>query len=83
MTRIAPLPREAIADPELQALIAEGEALGVPDDLFPRIIARRAGPSGAIAARPADEPRAGQCRSQAKGDYTHTFSPFCERQVFR
>lgn len=40
MTRIAPLPREAIADPELQALIAEGEALGVPDDLFPRIIAR-------------------------------------------
>ncbi len=40
MTRIAPLPREAIADPELQALIAEGEALGVPDDLFARIIAR-------------------------------------------
>ena len=40
MTRIAPLPREAIADPELQALVAEGEALGVPDDLFARIIAR-------------------------------------------
>ena len=40
MTHIAPLPKEAIADPELRALIAEGEALGVPDDLFPRILAR-------------------------------------------
>ena len=40
MTHVAPLPREAITDPELQALMAEGEALGVPDDLFPRIIAR-------------------------------------------
>ncbi len=40
MTHIAPLPREAITDPELRALTAEGEALGVPDDLFPRIIAR-------------------------------------------
>ena len=27
MTRIAPLPREAITDPELQALMAEGDAL--------------------------------------------------------
>jgi alkylhydroperoxidase family enzyme len=40
MTRIAPLPLEAIADPELRALIAESEVLGVPDDLFPRLIAR-------------------------------------------
>jgi alkylhydroperoxidase family enzyme len=40
MTHIAPLPREAIADPELKALMAEAEALGVPDDLFPRIVAR-------------------------------------------
>jgi len=40
MTHIAPLPKEAITDPELKALIAEGEALGVPDDLFPRILAR-------------------------------------------
>jgi hypothetical protein len=40
MTHIAPLPKEAIADPELRALIAEAEALGVPDDLFPRILAR-------------------------------------------
>jgi alkylhydroperoxidase family enzyme len=40
MTHIAPLPREAITDPEMLALIAQGEALGVPDDLFPRIVAR-------------------------------------------
>ena len=40
MTHIAPLPKEAITDPELRALIAEGEALGVPDDLFARIVAR-------------------------------------------
>ena len=40
MTRIAPLPREAIADPELRQLMAQGEAVGVPDDLFPRILAR-------------------------------------------
>ena len=40
MSHIAPLPKEAIIDPELRALMAEGEALGVPDDLFPRIIAR-------------------------------------------
>ena len=40
MTHIAPLPMEAITDPELRALMAEGEALGVPDDLFPRIVAR-------------------------------------------
>ena len=40
MTRITPLPREAITDPELQALMAQGEALGVPDELFARIVAR-------------------------------------------
>ena len=40
MTYVAPLPREAITDPELRDLIAQGEALGVPDDLFPRIAAR-------------------------------------------
>jgi hypothetical protein len=40
MTHIAPLPLEAITDPELRALIAEAETLGVPDDLFPRIVAR-------------------------------------------
>jgi hypothetical protein len=40
MTHIAPLPKAAITDPELRALMAEGEALGVPDDLFPRILAR-------------------------------------------
>ena len=40
MTYIAPLPIEAITDPELRALMAEAEVLGVPDDLFPRIVAR-------------------------------------------
>jgi len=40
MPRIAPLAREEIDDPELRALIARGEALGVPDGLFPRILAR-------------------------------------------
>ena len=40
MTRIAPLPREAITDPELRELMAQGETLGVPDDLFARIVAR-------------------------------------------
>ena len=40
MTRIAPLPRAAITDPELRGLMEQGEALGVPDDLFVRIIAR-------------------------------------------
>jgi alkylhydroperoxidase family enzyme len=40
MTHVAPLPREAITDPEMRELIAQSEALGVPDDLFPRIVAR-------------------------------------------
>jgi alkylhydroperoxidase family enzyme len=40
MTYVAPLPRDAITDPEMKELIARSEALGVPDDLFPRIAAR-------------------------------------------
>ena len=40
MTRIAPLSDAEIADPELRDLIARGEALGVPDALFGRILAR-------------------------------------------
>jgi hypothetical protein len=40
MTHITPLSKEAIADPELCALMAEAETLGVPDELFPRILAR-------------------------------------------
>jgi alkylhydroperoxidase family enzyme len=40
MTYVAPLPREAITDSEMRDLIAQSEALGVPDDLFPRIVAR-------------------------------------------
>ncbi len=40
MTHIAPLPLEAITDPEMLELIAKTEELGVPDELFPRILAR-------------------------------------------
>jgi alkylhydroperoxidase family enzyme len=40
MTYVEPLAREAIVDPEMRDLIAQSEALGVPDDLFPRIAAR-------------------------------------------
>jgi hypothetical protein len=40
MTYVAPLSREAIIDPEMRDLIAQSEALGVPNDLFPRIAAR-------------------------------------------
>ncbi len=39
MSRIMPVPREAVSDPELRDLIARGEALGVPDALFGRILA--------------------------------------------
>jgi alkylhydroperoxidase family enzyme len=40
MTTLAPLPRAAVPDPELRDLIAQGEALGVPDALFSGILAR-------------------------------------------
>lgn len=40
MSDIAPLPLADIRDPELLDLIARCEALGVPDALFPRIVAR-------------------------------------------
>jgi alkylhydroperoxidase family enzyme len=37
---VEPLKAEEIRDPELNALIARCEALGVPDAVFPRILAR-------------------------------------------
>ena len=40
MPHIAPLKPEEICDPELQVLIQRCEELGVPDALFPRILAR-------------------------------------------
>lgn len=40
MSHIQPLASEEIRDPELLELIRRGEALGVPDALFPRILAR-------------------------------------------
>lgn len=40
MTHVAPLEDAAIDDPELRALMARAAALGVPDPLFARILAR-------------------------------------------
>jgi alkylhydroperoxidase family enzyme len=40
MPHIEPLKPDEIRDPELAVLIRRGEALGVPDALFPRILAR-------------------------------------------
>jgi len=40
MSHVEPLPSEAIRDPELLELIRRGEELGVPDSVFPRILAR-------------------------------------------
>lgn len=40
MPHVEPLRAEEVHDPELAALIARCEALGVPDGIFPRILAR-------------------------------------------
>ncbi len=40
MPHVEPVAPEAIADPELRELIERCERLGVPDALFPRILAR-------------------------------------------
>jgi alkylhydroperoxidase family enzyme len=40
MSRIEPLERDAIKDPELRELVERCERLGVPDALFPLILAR-------------------------------------------
>ncbi len=40
MPHIEPVAREAIADPELRELIERCERLGVPDALFPQVLAR-------------------------------------------
>ncbi|MBI3043127.1 MAG: carboxymuconolactone decarboxylase family protein [Betaproteobacteria bacterium] len=40
MPHLEPVALEEIEDPELRSLIARCEALGVPDGLFPRILAR-------------------------------------------
>lgn len=48
MAHVEPLAPEQITDPELQALIRRGEALGVPDALFPRILARAPGHAKAL-----------------------------------
>ena len=38
MTHVAPLPPEAITDPEMLDLMAQSAVLGMPNDLFPRIV---------------------------------------------
>jgi alkylhydroperoxidase family enzyme len=48
MPHIEPLKREDIRDPELLELIRRGEALGVPDSLFPRILAHAPGHATAL-----------------------------------
>jgi alkylhydroperoxidase family enzyme len=48
MTHIAPLSPAEINDPELTELIRRGEVLGVPDTLFPRILARSPGYAKAL-----------------------------------
>ena len=48
MSRLAPLPMKEITDPELRDLITRCEELGVPDPLFPRIIARVPGQAKAV-----------------------------------
>ncbi|MGH8648942.1 MAG: hypothetical protein ACREUP_06505, partial [Burkholderiales bacterium] len=40
MPHVQPLKPDEIRDPQLLELIRRGEALGVPDALFPRILAR-------------------------------------------
>jgi alkylhydroperoxidase family enzyme len=40
MTYIKPVPREAINDPTMLNLMAEADRLGVPDDLFARLVVR-------------------------------------------
>jgi len=48
MTYIEPLKAEAIQDAELADLIRRGEELGVPDALFPRVLARAPGHAKAL-----------------------------------
>jgi alkylhydroperoxidase family enzyme len=48
MPYVTPLKPEEIRDPELLALIEQCEALGVPDALFPRILARVPGHAKAL-----------------------------------
>lgn len=45
---IEPLKHEQIEDPELKALIARCEALGAPDSVFPRVLARVPGHAKAL-----------------------------------
>jgi alkylhydroperoxidase family enzyme len=48
MPYVEPLKPENIRDPELLELLRRGEALGVPDSLFPRILAHAPGHAKAL-----------------------------------
>jgi alkylhydroperoxidase family enzyme len=48
MPHVQPLTLDEIRDPELMELIRRGEELGVPDSLFPRILARAPGHARAL-----------------------------------
>src|SRR5262245_48035283 len=81
MTYVTPLPLDAITDSEMLELISQARVLGVPDDLFPRIIWRAPEQAKPII-RFADEPHAGQCRSSAEGNHTRAARALCQREIF-
>ena len=75
MSRIAPVAREAITDPELAELVARCEQLGVPDALFPLILARV--PSYAKAILRA------MLMSHAEGNVDHKLKEIARVQLAR
>lgn len=75
MPHIEPLTAEEIRDPELQQLIRRGEALGVPDALFSRILARA--PTLAKAVLRA------LLHSHAKGNVDHRLKEIIRVQLAR
>jgi len=75
MTRIEPLEPAVIKDPELNALIERCKALGVPDEIFPRILARV--PSYAKALLDA------MVMSHAEGNVDHRLKEIVRIQLTR
>jgi alkylhydroperoxidase family enzyme len=75
MSQVEPVAREQIRDPELNALIERCKALGVPDELFPRILAHV--PSHAKALLNA------MLMSHAEGDVDHRLKEMIRLQLTR
>ena len=75
MTQVAPVSPEKIDDPELRALIERCTALGVPDDVFPRILAHV--PSYAKALLNA------MVMSHAEGNVDHRLKEIVRLQLTR